>query len=253
MSTPDLNIPDVVIEPVKYANKVFNLVQDSYLPAGTKQRGWKFFRDIKLHGFTEVVTYGTVYGYGQVATAWCCQQLGLKCTLFLPYTRPTTYMTQLALSYGAVVRDIVGNSGFVSTTVLKEHAEKYAGLFVNHRKFVKLGLDDPLFIASLASGIRDGWNHTYPQRIWLAGGSGVLARALAKAFPGVKLFLVQVGREIYPDILAGIDCQKYVSRQPFRQETRVVPPYNSLLHYDAKVWQFVKNFGLSGDYIWNVK
>ena len=253
MSEPIM--PKIVIEPIFYKDKIFHLIQDTYLPAGTKQRGWRFFQDLRKQGITEVVTYGTVYGYGQVATAWCCQKVGLRCTLFLPYTNPRTAMTQQAVSYGAKIIEIDDCNKYISTVILEEKATQYVLTSANTTKLIKLGLDDPQFIVRLAEGIRENWpsSSPLPQRIWLAGGSGVLARALATAFPNVILFIVQVGRQLYPDVLTGINYVKYVNQQPFPENTKVIPPYTSLLHYDAKVWKFVREYGEHGDYIFNVK
>jgi len=248
----ELVVPNIVIESVAYKDKVFNLVQDTYLPAGTKQRGWKFFRDLARQGYTEIATYGTVYGFGQVATAWCCRQVGLRCTLFLPYTNPRTVMTEQAISYGANIIDVSDNR-YVSTIMLEERVAQYMKESPPTTKFIKLGLDDPGFVTYLAEGIKESWHSPLPRRIWLAGGSGVLARALAKAFPGVRLFIVQVGRELYVDMLDGIDYVKFVNPQPFPENTTIVPPYPSLLHYDAKVWRFAREYGKNDDYIWNVK
>jgi hypothetical protein len=118
---------------------------------------------------------------------------------------------------------------------------------------VELGLDDPGFIQALSDGILAGNNGVVPRRLWVAGGSGVLSRAIAKAFPGIELFIVQVGRYIHPDVLAGINYTMYISPEPFRRNAEIPPPYKSLRHYDAKVWRFARMYGRNGDYIWNVK
>lgn len=232
--------------------RTFKLIQDNYLPAGTKQRGVSFFKKIKDKGFEEVVTYGTVYGYGQVATAWCCKQVGLSCTIFLPKTFPRTKMTKEALKLGAVIVDVSPYNGYPTTSVISKKAYNYASEDKD-RKMLGLGLDDPDYIQALSDGIKIAKGNINPKRIWVAGGSGVLARAIAKAFPDTKLCIVQVGRKIYPDVLEGINHNFYISPEPFRRNAEIVPPYVSLRHYDAKIWKFVRKYGQNGDYIWNVK
>lgn len=245
-------IHPLIIQRVFSNDKVFNLIQDTYLPAGTKQRGIAFFYQLKEAGYKEVVTYGTVYGYGQVATAWCCQEVGLLCTIFLPQTFPRTRMTKEALAFGANVIDVGPNGCYPNNTILSELAHNYALDDVN-RRMIELGLDDAEFIQALADGISRASNGIKPKRIWVAGGSGVLSRALAKAFPGVELCIVQVGRYIDPDLLKDIKYTLYISPEPFRRNAEILPPYRSLYHYDAKIWRFVSLHGQSGDYIWNVK
>lgn len=244
-------IPLTILK-IPCSNRTFMLIQDTVLPAGTKQRGIAFFQRLKESGINEIVTYATVYGYGQVATAWCCRAVGLLCTIFLPETFPRTRMTRDAMKLGASIVDIGPDNGYPTGTVLSMKARNYAQK-ESDRRLIELGLDDPDFIQALAEGIIAAKDNIYPQRIWVAGGSGVLARALAKAFPEAELHIVQVGRKIYPDILAGIKHVLYTSPEAFRNNAEIVPPYKSLRHYDAKIWRFVRKHGPDGDFIWNVK
>lgn len=240
------------IEKIPCSNRIFNLIQDTSLPAGTKQRGIQFFRKLKEAGIIEVVTYGTVYGYGQVATAWCCREVGLLCTIFLPETFPRTKMTEEAVELGASVVDVGPDNGYPTNGVLSSKAFNYTQKDPD-RKMIELGLDIPEFIQALADSIIASKGNINPTRIWVAGGSGVLARALSKAFPDAEICIVQVGRKIHSDILAGIKHKLYVSPEPFRKNAEIMPPYKSLSHYDAKIWRFVRKYGCNGDYIWNVK
>lgn len=234
------------------SDKTFNLIQDTNLPAGTKQRGISFFYQLKESGILEVVTYGTVYGYGQVATAWCCKKVGLLCTIFLPTTFPRTRMTRLAISFGATIVDVNPDNGYPVTSILGNKARSYAAKEPD-RRLIEIGLDDADFIRCVAEDITRASAEIKPRRIWVAGGSGVLARALAKAFPQAEICIVQVGRKIYPEVLEGINHRIYISPEAFRRNAELIPPYKSLRHYDAKVWRFVRKYGEEGDYIWNVK
>ncbi|CAH6419458.1 Hypothetical protein HVR_LOCUS640 [uncultured virus] len=242
----------LVIKKVYHKDRTFNLVQDTDLPAGTKQRGLSFFLSLKQAGFDELVTYGTVHGYGQVATAWCCRTAGLICTIFLPRTHPRTCMTKLAIRLGAIIIDVDPDNGYPTTSVLAIKARTYALKNVKCR-LLDIGLDDPDFIKHLGEGIAKVSSHIKPTRIWVAGGSGVLARALSRAFPESEICIVQVGRKIYPDVLSNMNYKLYISPEPFRRAAEFPPPYKSLRHYDAKVWRFVRKYGEEGDYIWNVK
>jgi len=233
-------------------DRVFNLIQDTDLPAGTKQRGLSFFQNLKQLGFKEVVTYGTVYGYGQVATAWCCKQVNMLCTIFLPRKFPRTNMTIMASKLGATIVDVQPDNGYPTTSVLANKARNYSDK-EQGRRLVELGLDDVDFIQALSEGISSASTDINPKRIWVAGGSGVLSRALSKAFPNAQICIVQVGRKIYPEVLAGINHKLYISPEPFRRHAEIPPPYKSLRHYDAKVWRFVSKYGEDDDYIWNVK
>ena len=38
----------------------------------------------------------------------------------------------------------------------------------------------------------------------------------------------------------------------FNEKANIKPPYDSIIKYDAKLWEFVLKYGKDGDYIWNV-
>jgi hypothetical protein len=238
------------IQSINTQNKTFYLIQDTYLPAGTKQRGIKFFKYLKDEGYEEVVTHGTVYGYGQVAIAYCCQKVELNCTLFLPAKFPRTKMTNLGIKYGANVIDIHPKGEPITLKVLANQAKKYL-TSKPKCKLLELGLDDPRYIKELSQGIIKVKENINPKRIWVAGGSGVLVQSLALAFPNTEFCIVQVGRK-----LPEFDNMKYtiyIAPEIFKAKAEIIPPYESLITYDAKVWRFVIKYGEDGDYIWNVK
>lgn len=244
--------PPLVIEQIESDGKVFNLIQDSHLPVGTKQRGLNYFLELKKVGYTDVVTYATPFGYGQVAVSWCCQIAQLTCYLFLPKVNPRTPMTEMAIQLGANVYEVGVDNEYIKNSVIGQVAREFAQN-IQTSMFIELGLDDPIYIQYLAAAIQEAAQGLDPKVIWVAGGSAVIARALAMAFPGVHLNIVQVGRKIYPEVLQGIDHTIYVAQESFPTDTSIIPPYQSLANYDAKVWQFASEYGNTGDYIWNVK
>jgi hypothetical protein len=243
-----MDIPLNIVN-VNHSRKTFHLIQETTLYAGSKQRGIKFFQNLKDNGFEEIVTCGTTHGYGQVAAAFSCKEVGLACTIFLAKLIPRTKMTNLAIELGAKIIDIDNDP---KIGILMKHATTYTN---NNPKIklLHLGLDDPNFIQAVADNININKGNINPKRMWLAVGSGTLLRALHKVFPDCHYCIVQVGRCIYPDIVEGINHTIYKCTQPFRENTKNIPPYESLANYDAKVWQFVSKHGSNGDYIWNVK
>ena len=74
-----------------------------------------------------------------------------------------------------------------------------------------------------------------PDEVWCAGGSGVLARGLAQAWPNASLHVVQVGRTLSPNDVAG--AMIHVYPEPFKWATKSAPPFPSDPHYDAKAWE----------------
>ena len=87
--------------------------------------------------------------------------------------------------------------------------------------------------------------------IWVAGGSATLANIFYKLFPDAKINVVQIGKKI-DWYINSARSDFYVAPEKFYEPAKEPPPYPSVPEYDAKVWQFVKKYGKSGDVIWNV-
>lgn len=229
----------------------FHVIQDHVLRAGTKQRTLSAFTKLKAEGYKEIVSYGTPYGYSQVAMGYASRAIGIKCTMFMERLPTPADLTMKAIGYGLRVHYIDGGYKNEKKRAMAYEYSKSRG---SAAYFVELGLDDELFIDAMASDIKTAGSAINPSVIWLAGGSGTLARALARAFPRALLNIVLVGRQISQDVLDQIPLHKiYKSKIPFQQDATVIPPYESLPHYDAKVWEFVVQYGQDGDYVWNVK
>jgi threonine dehydratase len=87
-----------------------------------------------------------------------------------------------------------------------------------------------------------------PEEVWCAGGSGTLARGLAKAWPRARLNVVQVGKEL---TVAGATMHKH--RLPFGAVPRALPPFPADPHYDAKAFEIcLARHGPGKVLFWNV-
>lgn len=246
--------PPVVVLDIVDDGRTFKLIQDTYLEAGSKQRGIRYFQQLKDAGYKGIITQSTPFGYGQIAASMGCKLVGLDCHLFLPKTDQITNLTKIALQYQPIVH-YVRRGRYTKNSEVAEDMRRFGAKVGDDYKVVSLGLDDSDYIRELGLAIADSTqSHDIDgKNIWVAGGSAVIARALHQAFPNSKLYIVAMGRLIYPDLVEGIDHQIYIAPEAFTRDAIITPPYTSLPNYDAKVWQFVKQYGKHGDYIWNVK
>jgi hypothetical protein len=90
-----------------------------------------------------------------------------------------------------------------------------------------------------------------PDEVWCSAGSGVLARSLARAWPAARRHVVQVGRALSLDEVAGATIHEYPL--PFGRPARIKPPFPSDPHYDAKAWeQCAARKGPGRVVFWNV-
>jgi len=223
----------------------FRLINDTHLECGTKMRGYAFFEKLKAKGVTAIATVASCHGYGQIATAWCCAQAGLNCTIF---SAGRSQLTKVASDLGA---NMVICPSFTKTSQMEGQAK-----LIENSYFVKCGLADDDFITEMAENIKAAAKDEVFGRIWLVAGSCTIALALRQAFPDAHLNLVKVGFPIWDDLQDRLNRCKitiYTAPERFSENARIMPPYSSVANYDAKLWQFVRIYGLTGDVIWNVK
>ena len=71
----------------------------------------------------------------------------------------------------------------------------------------------------------------------MLAGSGVLARGLAQAWPNARRHVVQVGRPLSANEVAG--ARIHIYPKPFKWATKNAPPFPSDPHYDAKAWEIL--------------
>lgn len=244
--------PAFVVESIQHNGKNINIIQDSHITGGTKSRGiYPFIQN--NNQYKEFVYAGPAIGYAQYALAFCGQQLGKKVTIFISSVlkKPTT-PTRKAIRCGARI---------IKCTYLSDAQEKAKNYCEqdSNRFLCPFGMDSPDFneilyqhcLAANPPNIGGG-------RIWVTVGSGTLLRVLMQIYPDAEFVGVIVGKKVWEDQFEPRDWRRltlYTSELKFNWEIRNqcdIPPYDSLLTYDAKLWAFAKNHIRDGDYIFNV-
>ena len=136
-------------------------------------------------------------------------------------------------------------------------AQNYANSH-NNMLYIPSGLYHQDFIQAFADNvkiIKEKYG-LHPKRIWIVGGTGIASLAVGLAFREAQMAIVQVGRPVWRDILdkENISYQIYeYTESKFMEPSVLLPPYQSLENFDAKVWYFVEKYGRPGDLIWNIK
>jgi len=216
-----------------------HVVRDDLIGGGTKARFM-----VELFSKADEVVYATpAEGGAQSALAWAARATGKRATLFVAKRAEPHPRSLMAKALGATVYQV--SPGYL--TVVRKRAQDYcAATGAVHAPF---GLDTPEAIATIAAAARV--TGIAPDEVWCASGSGVLARALAQAFPGARRHVVQVGRKLAPEDVAGATI--HVHPLAFGQTCRTRPPFPSDPHYDAKAWEMAKaRRGAGLVLLWNV-
>jgi 1-aminocyclopropane-1-carboxylate deaminase/D-cysteine desulfhydrase-like pyridoxal-dependent ACC family enzyme len=230
------------------------IVRDDYLIGGTKQRIMK--KVIEGSQCKEFIYAGPVYGYAQIALAYAGKLLNRRITLFVETITPMHRLTLEAKNYGAKIMQMGKRAKL--KYVQEKAVQYYEKNKSNSVCLIPFGLHTPLYIDYLAQQIKlslpidltDEKNH--PKRMWLVAGSATLLNALYKVFPGTFFNVVQVGKTIWEDMTEPQRTKIYISDERFQDKATIQPPYPTVSTYDAKLWKYVLQDAMDGDYVWNV-
>lgn len=218
-----------------------HVVRDDLLGegAGTKAR-----YIVRLFDHADEVVYATpAEGGAQTALAWAARELGKRATLFVAKRKVPHPRAYMAKRLGATVYQVT--PGYLA--VVQKRARDYCA--ATGATLAPFGVDMPEAIEAIADAARA--TGLEPDEVWCASGSGVLARGLARAWPNARRHVVQVGRALKPDDVAGATIHVYP--RPFGQGARTRPPFPSDPHYDAKAWEIATaRRGAGRVLFWNV-
>lgn len=199
------------------------VIRDDLFPGGTKAR----FMPVLFEGAEEAVYASPAEGGAQTALATVAKDLGKRATIFVAARAKLHPRTLEAARLGAKVVPV--RPGYLS--VVQARAKDYAK--TSGARLVPFGVDLPEAITRLAdAALATGLD---AQEVWCAAGSGVLARALAQAWPRARRHVVQVGRALSREDVAGATIHFYP--RPFSDVAKALPPFPSDPHYDAKAWE----------------
>lgn len=226
--------------PIITTHAGISVVRDDLYPGGTKAR----FVPVLFNRAQEVVYGSPAEGGAQTALATVAANLGKRATIFVAKRATRHPRTQMAARLGAKIVEI--EPGYLST--VKARAREYCG--ATGALLAPFGMDLPEAVEAIASAARA--TGADPAEVWCASGSGVLARALAMAWPNARRHVVQVGRALSADDVQGAKIHVYP--RGFHETGRIIPPFPSDPHYDAKAWEYCSALARrqGGVLFWNV-
>lgn len=229
-------LPDPVVERV---GEIL-VVRDDLLPGGTKAR----FLPYLFEGVEELVYASPAEGGMQLALAYTAGRLGRRATVFVAARRKPHPRTAEAEAAGANI--VTVRPGYLA--VVQARAREYAARTPSARYLELGGASEAaeLRLASHARRVADEVGSV--EQVWCASGSGLLTRALQRAWPNAAHFAVQVGRPIEDPGIALVVEAPY----RFAQKARSEPPFPSCPHYDAKAWELARELAMPGALFWNV-
>ena len=215
------------------------VVRDDRVLGGTKRRALDLI--IGQIEAEELIYATPAYGFAQIALAAACRGAGKKATVVVAGRKVPHIRTQMAAQLGAEI--ITVEKGGYLTTVQKRAAElaESRGAYL-----VPFGMEDEIFIDVIAK-VASSLEGPAPTEVWCVAGSGVLSRALQRAWPDAEHHAVQIGRD--PDVG---DAKLWKAPEKFEDPAQDPPPFPSCDNYDAKAWRFIKEHASEGALFWNL-
>jgi cysteine synthase len=213
----------------------YYVVRDDQIAGGTKQRALVGL----IEPGVEYVYATPAYGYAQIALAVAARSHGARATVFVAKRKQPHARTIEAKAAGATLIQVP--YGYLSNVQAKARAYCAA----TGATLLPFGFDSPAFTARLAEAARA--LDYRPAEVWVVVGSGTLYRALRSVWPDARFNVVQVGKAFSDD-----QARVFVAPETFEQDARQRPPIPSCSNYDAKVWQFLRQYAVPGALWWNV-
>lgn len=233
--------PGLMPPPLIQQHGQFLVVRDDMLPGGSKSR--VLFDLMNDNPAQEFVYAGTPYGCTHLALAYAARALGKTATIFIPQRHRSNWTHSMLEAETLGARFIDVPSG--TRARLHKQAETYCAA----RPDVCLlprGLDTDAFPrAFIACAAQIPLT---PQEVWCASSSGTLTRALQAAWPYAEHHAVIV-RKGAGD--TGSAIQHAVSTA-FECAAKLLPPFPSAPHFDAKAWGVMQKLARPGALFWNV-
>lgn len=255
--------PIAALDVLKTKHSSLTVVRDDLLPGGTKQRACApFLEEMRAKGHTEFIYASPFSGFAQIALAFVCQELGLKCTIVCekdqryPSDDRLHPFSVLARDYGATM---------ILSPSLKEAEEEASHLESLRRDSIKLplGFDCQEFRSHLKVKLLEQWQHIRLHcpavtTLWLPLGSGTLAKTFNEILPPeIRINCVNVRvLDSADQRIRGLESEKRIrifhAPMEFHEEARDLPGIPSNIFYDAKLWGFIKESATTKDLWWNV-
>lgn len=223
------------------------VVSEHLTPLGSKGR----FGDLLVSRTKEktLVYVAPRVGMAGISLAQLARRYGKRLVLFCPAAKEPSNHQLRALESGAELRFVRIAAMPVLQGIAKKWAEENGGAFL------PLGLKHELVTAAIVKTCYELANQVAPPKeLWCAISTGVLARGLAIGFPKAKIHVVAVSR----NLKEGEAGTSHIWSSPYRfqDDCKSGPPFSSIMSYDAKAWEMMKQVSkpLPGlkTWFWNV-
>jgi hypothetical protein len=221
-----------------------DVVRDDLLEGGSKLR----FLPFLTAGAGELVYGGPFCGGAALALSVIGREAGQRVSLFYARRSGLHPRQRAALRNGAGLYQIT--PGYLTNVQAKARAYAAAvGALMLPLGFDRPEAEAPLGAALAAVRRRVG----QPAQVWVAAGSGMLARCLGRAFPESEICAVAVGlKSRHGAQPFGPNVRVIDHPLDFAREAPRAAPFPACPNYDAKAWEMCARHAHGPALFWNV-
>lgn len=184
------------------------------------------------------------YGFGAVALTLSLQHTNKRIIIFLSKWDSISPNLLWCQKLGATL-DFSGNSNLRDSAALQAEARNLYDS--DAYEILPLGLETPEVRCRIFEIAKLLFPHP-PKELWIATASGLLVRTFQNVFPSTKFHAVLV-KGSKSDIGR---AEPHIPEERFEEPAKILPPYQSAAHYDAKVWRIAREKGIKDATILNV-
>lgn len=220
----------------------FKVVDDGEFQYGTKAKMADFF-------ISQIQEDSMVYccprtGYAPYSLCYLAKKYNKNLYLVMPASEKASEHQLTAIEEGGIPLFVRIPAMPTANIWAKKFAEKIGA------KYLPFGLKHELVVAGGVRVFYDNFKDMDIKTMWTVFSTGVLSRTLQIAIPKAEFNAVAVARNIQEGELGRANFYSY--DKAFTKNSRITPPFDCVLTYDAKGWEMIKEHGKPGDYFWNV-
>ena len=220
----------------------FNIIDDGEFQYGSKAKMGDFM-------ISQVKEDALVYvaprtGYAPYSLTYLAKKYNKKLILFMPASKEASEHQLRVIEDGATPIFLKTPAMPTINGWAKDFAKKIGA------KYLPFGLKHEQVVAGGVKIFHEAFKDKIIPNMWTVFSTGVLSRTLQIALPNTNFNAVAVARNVQPGELGR--AKFYAYHKEFLKEADINTPFDCIKTYDAKGYDYMKRYGNSGDWFWNV-
>jgi hypothetical protein len=220
----------------------YNIIDDGEFQYGSKAKMGDFM--ISQVKEDTLVYVAPRTGYAPYSLTYLAKKYNKKLVLLMPASKEASEHQLRVIEDGATPIFLKTPAMPTINGWAKDFAKKIGA------KYLPFGLKHEQVVAGGVKIFHEAFKDKKIDELWSVFSTGVLSRTLQIALPDTKFNAVAVARNVQPGELGR--AKFYAYHKEFLKDCDIDTPFDCIKTYDAKGWDYMKRYGHSGNWFWNV-